>query len=308
MEIETKKDALHSDLIKVMCFGEVLWDNLPTGRKPGGAPMNVAYHLHKLGIDSSVLSRIGRDRNGKDLLDVLTQLDIDTANIQIDDFNKTSTVEVNISTENEVEYDIVFPVAWDFIELEAVFEEQTANADAFVFGSLAGRSTVTRTTLNKLLDIATFRVFDVNLRDPYFEKGYVRSLLRKTDLLKLNQHELSLIVSWFSYSSRDEKSQIKLLQDEFGIKEIIVTKGAQGASFYVENQVYHQPAYQILVKDTVGSGDAFLAAFLSKRHTNLPIETCLSFAAGLSAYVTTKSGACPAYSMIDLNKFISGIS
>lgn len=307
METEINSKPLHSDDIKVMCFGEVLWDNLPAGRKPGGAPMNVAYHLHKLGVASSVLSRIGRDKNGKDLIQALNQLDINTLHIQLDDFNKTSTVEVKISEDNEVEYDIVFPVAWDFIELEADFEDQTSNADALVFGSLSGRNSVTRNTLNKLLDVTAFSVFDVNLRDPYFEKGYVSSLLKKTDLLKLNKNELDLIVSWFSYTCRNEESQIRLLQNEFKIEEIIVTKGAEGASFYDKDQTYHQPGYQITMRDTIGSGDSFLAAFLSKRLANAPIETCLSFAAGLSAFITTQSGACPPYSLADLNRFFSEV-
>jgi len=292
----------------VICFGEVLWDNLPSGRQPGGAPMNVAYHLNKCGIRSHVLSRVGNDKNGADLLNVLKDLGLSTQYCQVDSLHKTSTVEVNITTNNEVEYEIVYPVAWDFIELENRFKELTMQMDAFVFGSLSGRRKATKDTLMQLLDLATYRVFDVNLREPYYEKGYISSLLEKTDLLKLNTHELKMITGWYSISDLDEITQIKLLQDKYSIQEIIVTRGAEGASFYNNDRVYHQSAFKIQVKDTIGSGDSFLAAFLSKRLLQADIRECLSFASGLSAFITTQSGACPPYQLSDLTRFISTAS
>lgn len=291
-------------MLNVICFGEVLWDNLPSGRQPGGAPMNVAYHLNKLGISSSLVSRVGNDENGIGLLQILKTLSLDTDYCQVDQLNKTSTVEVNIATNNEVAYEIVFPVAWDFIELDSRILALTSKSDAFVFGSLAGRNEITRSTLLELLDIATYRVFDVNLRAPFYCEKYMSILLGKTDLLKLNYLELNEVVSWYSDDCKQEELQVKLLQRKFGIKEIIVTKGSAGASFYTKEQAYSQPAFRISVADTVGSGDSFLAAFLSERLKNRNIEQSLEFASALSAFITTHSGACPSYELPDISNFI----
>lgn len=294
--------------INVICFGEVLWDNLPSGRKPGGAPMNVAYHLQKLGISSSLVSRVGNDDNGTSLLEILKKLDLSTEYCQIDGFNKTSTVEVNITSNNEVEYEIVFPVAWDFIALDPRISALTSKANAIVFGSLAGRNEMSRSTLHTLLDSAKYRVFDVNLRAPYYSESYMHILLGKTDLLKLNYLELGKIVGWYKEDCKEEKEKVQFLQDKFDIKEIIVTKGSDGASFYAGSDVYHQSAYKIIVKDTVGSGDSFLAAFLSSRLKNHGIEESLTFAAALSAFITTHAGACPPYQISDVTDFMLAAS
>lgn len=291
-------------MLNVVCFGEVLWDNLPAGRQPGGAPMNVAYHLNKLGISGSIVSRVGNDENGVSLLQALKKLDLGTAYCQVDELNKTSTVEVNIGLNNEVTYEIVFPVAWDFIEPDPRILALTGKADALVFGSLAGRNEISRSTLLELLDLAKYRVFDVNLRAPYYGEEYLHTLLGKTDLLKLNYQELTEIASWYADDCKEEGSGVKLLQDKFGIKEVIVTKGGAGASFYSQDQVYNQAAYQISVADTVGSGDSFLAAFLSERLKDKSIEESLKFAAALSAFVTTHSGACPVYQLSDVSGFM----
>ncbi|TZF83784.1 carbohydrate kinase [Pedobacter sp. BS3] len=288
----------------IVCFGEVLWDNLPSGKKPGGAPMNVAYHLTRSGVSASLISRVGHDANGKELLQVLHQLDLNTTYCQVDDLQSTSTVEVVITPDNEVTYDIVFPVAWDYIQYENRFEELIKKSDAFVFGSLAGRNEVTRATLNKLLNLSAFNVFDVNLRPPFYEQAYITSLLAKTNLLKLNLYELNLLTGWYGDSDSNEPDKVRLLQEKFAISEIIVTKGGKGASYYKGGKVYHSPAYQIAVKDTVGSGDSFLAAFLSKQLMGETPEHILEFASAVAAFVTTQAGACPPYTPADVKKFI----
>src|SRR5690606_34118076 len=195
------------------CFGEVLWDNLPAGKKPGGAPMNVAYHLKKLGIDSYLISRIGNDTNGEELKQVLQVLNIDTEYCQVDEEQPTSLVEVEISPENEVTYEIVYPAAWDYIEYEGRLKPLVQNADALIYGSLSGRNNVTRETLAQLLELSPFNVFDVNLRPPFYEESYIAFLLAKTDLLKLNLQELNLLAGWNQVTYKDELDKIKLLQD-----------------------------------------------------------------------------------------------
>lgn len=287
----------------VVCFGEVLWDNLPTGRKAGGAPMNVAYHLRRLGVDASIISRVGADGPGTELLDVLKQIDLSTGLIQIGQADQTSEVIARIDEGNEVAYDILCPVAWDFIDWQPSYRELLRRADAFVFGSLAARNERSRTTLFGMLGYTAFNVFDVNLRAPHYDCRVIEQLLYKTDLLKLNEAELMALARWFS--CRPQESEIvSFIQEKIGINEIIVTKGSRGASFYHWTLRYDYPVYPVKVADTVGSGDAFLAAFLAKRLEGEPVEIALDYAAALSALVTGEYGACPSYRYEDVEGLI----
>lgn len=289
---------------KVVCYGEILWDNLPTGKKPGGAPMNVAYHLNQLGIESNLISKVGSDSIGFELSSFLETKGISKKYCQIDETYPTSTVEVVIGDDNEVKYEIVKPVAWDYIELNKENSLLTESSDAFVFGSLATRSLTSYETLLSLLDKAKYKVFDVNLRAPHYSTNGVAELLAKSDLLKLNIHELNLITSWFFRSCQTEWEKVRQLQERFKIGEIVVTKGGSGATYYNDNGQYNYPAYKVIVNDTIGSGDSFLAAFLAKRLEHEDINETLSYAAALGAYVTMQSGACPDYKQNDLHYFI----
>ncbi|WP_316804192.1 carbohydrate kinase [Pedobacter nototheniae] len=290
--------------VEVVCFGEVLWDNFPSGKKPGGAVMNVAYHLKTLGVNSHLISKVGRDENGKELQEVLKNLGIDHTYVQTDAKHKTSTVEVHVGEDNEVTYEIVQPVAWDFITLEKTHTRLVAQADALVYGSLSGRNETSRKTLAHLLELAPYRVMDVNLRAPYYEESYISSLLHQTDLLKLNLDELAIISNWFSQTCKTETERIDLLQSKFKIPEMVVTKGGKGASYYGNQTEHHWAAYDIKVKDTVGSGDSFLAGLLSMKLSNEYINDTLDFAVALSAYITTQEGACPVYEKSTVNRFM----
>ena len=289
---------------KVVCFGEVLWDMLPTGKKPGGAPMNVAYHLNRLGIHSTIISRVGNDRDGADLNDFLGHIGISTAFLQTDNQYQTSKVLATIGDDNEVKYDIVAPVAWDFIAYEDRFSTLLEEADVLVYGSLVARNETSRNTLLKLLEKAKYRLFDINLRAPHYTPAVIDQLLKKADAIKLNIHELAEVSSWLGNRSGNEYTGIGLLQDHYGLREIIVTKGAQGASYYTPVSRHDYPAVPVQVKDTVGSGDSFLAAFLAQKLRGETSENMLEFATALGAYVTTQSGACPPYSRTDLNRFM----
>jgi len=288
----------------VICFGEILWDNLPAGRKPGGAPMNVAYHLKKLGINSKLISRVGDDKNGEELVAFIKAKGLSIDFCQKDADHVTSTVEVMIGDDQEVRYDIVAPVAWDFIALENGLIDLVFDSDAFVFGSLATRNVTSYETLLALLEKASCKVFDVNLRAPHFDVKRIGELLSKTDLLKLNIHELYLISEWFSTTCRTESDRISVLQNFFGIPEIVLTKGGSGACYYTKSAQCNYPAFKVEVNDTVGSGDSFLAAFLSKKLNGEGIEGTLNYASALGAFITTHSGACPEYKKYDLERFI----
>ncbi|WP_316818515.1 carbohydrate kinase [Pedobacter nyackensis] len=288
----------------VVCFGEVLWDILPTGKKPGGAPMNVAYHLHKLGIKSTMISRVGNDHAGVELLDFLKSIDISCNYIQHDHLHHTSEVHAKIGEHDEVTYDIIYPVAWDFIAFNPEHEALIRNADAFIFGSLGSRNDVSRSSLIKMLDYAKYRVFDVNIRAPHYSQEFITLLLGKCDMVKLNVAELEMITDWFDASCTNEIERIELLFKRFDFREVIITKGSKGATYYTEAIRYDYPSYPVTVQDTVGSGDSFLAAFLAMKLSNEPLEDMLDYAVAMGAFITSKSGACPSYSKFDLDRFI----
>jgi len=289
----------------VVCYGEVLWDIFPTKTKPGGAPMNVAYHLRKFGVNSRMISRVGNDEAGEKLLSLLTQWSIPTENCQIDKTYETGKVIATVLPGNEMSYSIHSPVAWDYIESDSINDNIVSEADAFVFGSLVTRNETSRETLYKLIEKSKFNVFDINLRQPFYSTETIEYLLNKCNLLKLNESELELIITWFSKEDLEEQSAVRFLQHKFNIDEVIVTKGGEGASYYNLNEIYSFPAFKVTVKDTCGSGDSFLAAFLAKKLENAEPQTCMLYATALGAYVATNEGACPSYSIDDLDAFIS---
>ena len=299
--MESKK----SNLKTIVCYGEVLWDIFPDAAKPGGAPMNVAYHLKQFGIDSRMISSVGSDQLGKDLLDQLQAWSIPTENCQVDENFRTGFVEAIAGEDHEMTYVIHEDVAWDQIQPSVEYDAVVEQADAFVFGTLVTRNETSRNTLYRLLDKATYKVFDINLRPPFYSKEVIEYLLQQCNLLKLNHSELDLIISWYDDSRLDEASGVQALQEKFDIQEVIVTKGSRGATYYDGHNSHTFPAFHVNVKDTVGSGDSFLAAFLSKKIQNESIETSMLYATALGAFVASNEGACPEYSVNDLVQFAS---
>lgn len=279
-----------------VCFGEVLWDILPTGEKPGGAPMNVAYHLQKQGLQTAMISRVGKDDRGDALLSILQQNGLITEFIQKDAERQTGIVNATLHESNEVTYEIVHPVAWDFIALETGLLDLVSNAPFFVYGSLAARDSITAETLWQLVEAANTRVVDINLRPPHYTQQRVEQLLHSADIAKLNEHELPLITAWYRELGEDEE-QVKFLQERFSVSTIIVTKGGDGAMVCREGTIYRHPGYKVTVADTIGSGDAFLAGFLAQTKAGKPIDDRLQFANALGAFIASKEGACPAYGL-----------
>ena len=256
--------------------------------------MNVAYHLQKLGLRPALISRVGRDKWGQGLLEVLARQGLPLTFIQEDEARPTGGVNATIGPNHEVSYDIIAPVAWDFIEWEERLTTLVQEAEFFVFGSLAARQATSRNTLFRLIEAAAFRVADINLRAPHYSREVLEPLLRQTNLLKLNEHELPIIAGWFQELSGMEE-QVQLIQDRFRIPTIVVTMGGKGALLNKEGVVTTHPGYKVAVEDTVGSGDAFLAGFLSGVKQGLGPAQCLQFANAMGAFVATKSGACPEY-------------
>lgn len=285
---------------KVICFGEILWDNLPTGRLAGGAPMNVAYHLRKLGVDASLISRIGNDTAGTDLLSFISSIKLPTNLIQIDQHHSTSEVIGTLTANNEMTYTITYPTAWDFIEWENSYTKLIEETEVFIYGSLASRNEVSANTLLKILEIAPYKVFDVNLRAPHYTSQSINNLLIHANLVKVNENEIDMLGKWFT-AHHQEEDQVNALREKFNIEEIIVTRGANGSSYYGEKEVrITQESLSVKVVDTVGSGDAFLAGFVTQKLAGKPILNCFKYANRLAAFITTRAGACPDYSLGDI--------
>jgi fructokinase len=285
---------------KFVCFGEVLWDVLPGGAKPGGAPMNVAYHLKKQGMEPVLISKIGKDTYGNDLVAILKSQNLNLENLQIDAEQPTGIVHATPGANHEVSYDIVFPSAWDFIDYDDSLLKQVKESDYFIYGSLASRNTTSKNTLLKLLEAAQTKVLDINLRQPHYSRELVEMLLHKADFLKLNEDEVKLISGWY-LKSDDIYEQINLLQNHFYLSTVVVTRGDKGAILKKEETFFQHPGFEIKVADTVGSGDAFLAGLLAHLSKGYSASESLLYANSLGAYIATRFGACPPYELTDID-------
>lgn len=297
--------TLERNKIKIACFGEVLWDVFPGGqRRAGGAPFNVAYHLYKMGIDVQMISSVGKDELGYELLDKIKNWHIPTDGIQLSDSHPTSVVIAAVDENNEAHYEIVENVAWDFIEVNPTNQQIVSDADALVFGSLGTRNEKSRNTLFELIEASTYNVFDINLRPPHYDVRIIKDLLHKTQLAKFNKAELRMMLDFLGKAYSTEKDGIRYLQDTFGMQEVIVSKGSKGALYALNDDFYLYPTVQIEVKDTVGSGDSFLAGFLSKRlEKDTTAHQIMLQAVSLGAFITAREGACPEYLLEDFQVF-----
>ena len=288
----------------ITCFGEILWDVLPTSKQPGGAPMNVAADLRNFGLNAQLISRVGSDDLGRELLDFLAQKGIPLDLVQVGKTHLTGVAKANISDTNEVTYKIVQPVAWDYIQLEPNLLEAVRQSELFVYGSLAARSPQTHETLLALLAVAPRKVFDVNLRAPHYERATVEELLHQASIAKLNEHELAKLSGWYGDQS-DVQLAMQQLRDRYRLETLCVTLGEKGAVLLNEDGFIHQSGFPAKVEDTIGSGDAFLAAFLYKTLQGESAEKTLKFACATGAYVATQRGATPIFSEETIQAYLA---
>ena len=285
---------------QILCFGEILWDVLPDKKVPGGAPMNVALHLKKLGINVKFASRIGNDALGKELKDFLESVAFHEYLLQEDRHHPTGTVQVDLSDSNDPKYDIVLPSAWDYIEMTEELKQTADESEIVVYGSLASRNEVSRKTLQEILDNHdTYNVLDINLREPHYTKERTEILMNKADLVKMNEEELNILAGWFTDKSEDteEEDQVKTLSSIFDCPMVCITKGENGAGLLYEGYYYRHPGYQVELADAVGSGDAFLAALIYGYLNKVMPEKMLDLACATGAFVATRSGGTPDYGL-----------
>lgn len=278
----------------VVCFGEVLWDSLPLGLFPGGAPFNAAFHLHQLDRSVAMVSRVGSDVLGREVRRRARWKGISTEWIQVDPGVPTGFVEVDLDAEGEPEYTIVEPAAWDRIEVATSMERAIAGADALIFGSLAQRGTTTRDALRSVWERASRAVFDVNLRPPYDDRSVVRTSLERADWVKLNVEELARLAEWFDLPS-DLEEGARALSDAYDAEVVCVTLGSRGAALLREGRWVRRPGIEIQVEDAVGAGDAFLAELVDGLLAGTESRRLLDRANRLGAFVASRYGATPVH-------------
>ncbi len=287
----------------ISCIGEILWDALPPGLFLGGAPLNVCLNLHQLGEEAAMVSRIGKDRLGEEALRRLKTKGLGTDYIQVDENRETGFVKVELSSDGDPEYEIIKPVAWDFIDMsDSHLKELLSCSWAVVYGTLAHRS---NPKLKKILDLKCLKVLDMNLRAPHYEKEYVKALVENSDLIKMNEEELGLLQDWYSLSSGMEDA-VREISSRYKCHTVCVTRGGEGSVLFHNNKWFKHSGYSVRISDAVGAGDAFLAAFLHGLKSGIAEDRLLPFANAAGAYVASRSGANPDYSIADLESLMQG--
>jgi fructokinase len=286
---------------KIVCFGEVLWDVLPTEKIAGGAPMNVCIRLQSLGVDAKIISKIGNDALGNELLAIIKDKNVATNLIQIDNQFSTGEVLVHLNENGSATYNIVYPSAWDKIELSNENILAVKEADALVYGSLACRNEVSKNTLLELLKIAKYKIFDVNIRPPFYSISFIKEMMELADLIKLNDDELLEVAHALGSESDDIETNILFLSQLTNTTSICVTKGKHGAVLFTNNQFFNHNGFEVKVADTIGAGDSFLAGFLSKFLYQTDYQKAIEYGCAIGALVASQNGANPE---IDFQKII----
>ena len=272
----------------------MLWDVLPEGKKLGGAPANFAYHVSQFGFESRIVSAIGPDMLGEELLSGLGDKGLDCM-IETVPY-PTGTVQVELDGNGIPCYDIRQDVAWDNIPFTPGLEALAKTTGAVCFGSLAQRSPVSRDTINRFIDAmpeGSLRIFDINLRQNFYTKDIVCNSMRKCNILKINDEELETVSVMLGLPDGPQQSRAKALLSMFGLKALILTCGATGSHVFTSEETSYIATPQVEVADTVGAGDSFPAAFVSGLLKGLDIRQAHRLAVETSAFVCTQEGAMP---------------
>ena len=289
----------------IVCFGEVLWDVLPTGRKLGGAPLNVSLRAQSWGNNAKMISSIGDDRIGEELAEEIEIHGGSLDHIQVNETLPTSEVLVVLDESGSASYEIKMPCAWDnILPLEGDAEAVEAS-DAFIYGSLVARSSTSRDTLFGLLEKARYKVFDVNLRPPHYTPDRIIDLMHAADFVKFNDEELYEICSYLEFNKSELEACIRFMSERTSTGQICVTLGGDGGVLYYNHMFYYNQGYKVEVADTVGAGDSFLASIISQILNGSQAQEALDFACAVGAIVASKSGANPEISFSEVRRMMA---
>lgn len=280
----------------VVGMGEALWDVLPEGKKIGGAPANFAYHVSQFGLPSCVVSAVGNDPLGNEIIENFTSKGLNQLIAEVP--YPTGTVQVEIDPAGVPQYEIKENVAWDNIPYSPQLDSLARKTKAVCFGSLAQRNVVSRETINRFLDAMpqtedSLVVFDVNLRQGFYNKEILCNSMKRCNILKINDEELVTVSRMFGYPGIDLQDKCWILLGKYNLKILILTCGINGSYVFTPGNVSFQPTPKVEVADTVGAGDSFTAAFISSILKGKSVAEAHSLAVRTSAYVCTKKGAMP---------------
>ena len=280
----------------VVGMGEALWDVLPEGKKIGGAPANFAYHVSQFGFPSCVVSAIGDDALGKEIIENFTSKGLDQLIAEVP--YPTGTVQVEIDQTGIPLYDIKENVAWDNIPYTEHLDALAKRTKAVCFGSLAQRNVVSRNTINHFLDTMpkdddSLIVFDVNLRQGFYNKEILCKSMQNCNILKINDEELITVSRMFGYPGIDLQDKCWILLGKYNLKMLILTCGINGSYVFTPGNVSFQPTPKVEVADTVGAGDSFTAAFIASILKGKSVTEAHTIAVKTSAFVCTQKGAMP---------------
>lgn len=276
-------------------LGEILWDMLPDGKKLGGAPANFAYHAQALGAQGIVVSSVGDDELGKEILDCLDELGLKHKYISLDKDHPTGTVTVELDENGQPDYTIHEGVAWDFIPSDSSLSDLATRADAVCFGSLAQRCQVSRETVRWFLRQTKpdcTRVYDINIRQSYFDKQVVHDMLELSSVFKLNDEELPVVADLLDLAGPEE-DVLSRLTERYELRMIAITRGAKGSCLYAEGKCHEHPGFETAVEDAVGAGDAFAAAITLGLLCGTELGQINESANRLASFVCSQSGATP---------------
>lgn len=280
----------------VVGMGEALFDCLPEGKKIGGAPANFAYHVSQFGFKSCVVSAVGNDEDGDDIMRIFNQRGLNTL-IERVPF-PTGTVQVTLDEKGVPSYEIKKGVAWDNIPFTSELKELAHDARAVCFGSLAQRNVVSHDTIVKFLDEMpedddTLKIFDINLRQSFYTPELLEESMGRCNILKINDEELELVSRMFGFHSISQTDKCWLLLAKYGLKMLILTCGVEGSYVFTPGKMSFQPTPRVVVADTVGAGDSFTGSFTAAILAGKPVEEAHKLAVEVSAFVCTQCGAMP---------------
>lgn len=282
----------------VVGMGEALWDVLPEGKKLGGAPANFAYHVSQFGLESRVVSAVGDDKLGNEILDNFRDKQLEGIIAKVP--YPTGTVQVELDDAGVPCYDIKENVAWDNIPFSPELEALARRTRSVCFGSLAQRSIVSRETINRFLDAmpdgeGQCKIFDINLRQGFYTKEVICHSLEKCNILKINDEELVAISRMFNYPGIDLQDKCWILLGKYNLKMLILTCGVNGSYVFTPGAVSFVETPKVEVADTVGAGDSFTATFVAAILHGKPVPEAHKLAVEASAYVCTQNGAMPRF-------------
>jgi fructokinase len=280
----------------IIGLGELLWDLLPTGEKMlGGTTANFAYIAGQLGDNGIIAGRVGNDANGVEALEWLKKKGVPTDKIQTDEKYPTGTVLVSFNN-GQPEYEVIQPVAWDFLELTASWHDLALTADAVCFGTLAQRNAVSRNTIQDFVSLTNpscLRIFDVNLRQTYYSKEVLEISLNLANIVKMNHEELPIIVEMFDINGTNQIEQTQNFRQRFNLKATCITRGGNGSLLLNEQDFDENVGIKVEIADTIGAGDAFTATMTHGFLNNRDLKKINAEANKIGAYVASKKGAMP---------------